>query len=162
MPAVEDAPNAIVAPHSKGHVEFNHVSFAYMPDPEDVKEGQAPSRDWRCATISFTIEPGEVVALVGGSGAGKSTIVQLLPRLYDPHAGTITIDGKDIRSFTLDSLRAQMSMVLQEAILFTGTRGRQYRLRPARMPAARRLSPPQCRPTRTSSSSSCPKATTPC
>jgi ABC-type multidrug transport system ATPase subunit len=58
---------------------------------------------------------------VGGSGAGKSTIVQLLPRLYDPHIGTITFDGQDIRSYTLDSLRGQMSMVLQEAILFTGT-----------------------------------------
>src|SRR6185369_6675209 len=71
--------------------------------------------------VSFGIAPGEVVALVGGSGAGKSTIVQLLPRLYDPHAGKITIDGTDIRDFTLDSLRARMSMVLQEAILFTGT-----------------------------------------
>ena len=62
-----------------------------------------------------------MVALVGGSGAGKSTVVQLLPRLYDPHAGKIMIDGHDIREWTLDSLRAQMSMVLQEAILFTGT-----------------------------------------
>jgi ABC-type multidrug transport system fused ATPase/permease subunit len=121
-PAVADAPNAIAAPAFKGHVEFNDVSFAYIPEPEDVKEGTATAQP-RLAlrAVNFDMKPGEVVALVGGSGAGKSTIVQLLPRLYDPHAGSITIDGADIRSFTLDSLRSRMSMVLQEAILFVGT-----------------------------------------
>jgi ABC-type multidrug transport system fused ATPase/permease subunit len=120
-PAVEDAPNATLAPRFQGKVAFEHVSFAYMSDPEDEKGGVAPELKLALRDISFTIAPSEVVALVGGSGAGKSTIVQLLPRLYDPHAGAITIDGQDIRSFTLDSLRGQMSMVLQEAILFTGT-----------------------------------------
>jgi ABC-type multidrug transport system fused ATPase/permease subunit len=121
-PAVEDSPDSTQAPAFKGHVEFKDVSFAYMPEPEDVKEGAGPVQP-RLAlrAVSFDIKPGEVVALVGGSGAGKSTIVQLLPRLYDPHAGAITIDGLDIRSVTLDSLRSRMSMVLQEAILFTGT-----------------------------------------
>ena len=87
-----------------------------------MKEGTAVAQP-RLAlrAVNFDMKPGEVVALVGGSGAGKSTIVQLLPRLYDPHAGSITIDGADIRSFTLDSLRSRMSMVLQEAILFVGT-----------------------------------------
>jgi ABC-type multidrug transport system fused ATPase/permease subunit/thiamine kinase-like enzyme len=120
-PAVEDSPSALPAPRFEGHVAFNHISFAYMPEPEDIKEGQALQPRLALRDVSFTIEPGEVVALVGGSGAGKSTIVQLLPRLYDPHAGSITIDGADIRSFGLDSLRSRMSMVLQEAILFTGT-----------------------------------------
>jgi ABC-type multidrug transport system fused ATPase/permease subunit len=118
QPAVQDQPEATEAPPLKGHIAYKHVSFAYQVDDEKVGAAQL-----RLALndVSFTIEPGQVVALVGGSGAGKSTIVQLLPRLYDPHAGQITIDGRDIREFTLDSLRAQMSMVLQEAILFTGS-----------------------------------------
>jgi len=120
-PAVEDPPNALPAPRFQGNVAFNQVSFAYMPDSEDVKDGEAPQPKLALREVSFSIAPGEVAALVGGSGAGKSTIVQLLPRLYDPHTGAITIDGQDIRSFSLDSLRAQMSMVLQEAILFSGT-----------------------------------------
>jgi ABC-type multidrug transport system fused ATPase/permease subunit len=120
-PAVEDAPNALQAPRFQGNVAFNHVSFAYMPDPEDMEDGQAAQPKLALRDISFTIAPGEVVALVGSSGAGKSTIVQLLPRLYDPHSGSIAFDGQDARNFTLESLRAQMSMVLQEAILFTGT-----------------------------------------
>jgi ABC-type multidrug transport system fused ATPase/permease subunit/thiamine kinase-like enzyme len=119
-PAVDNAPNAIQAPRFQGNVAFNHVSFAYMPDAEDMQEGQAQPK-LALRDVSFSIAPSEVVALVGGSGAGKSTIVQLLPRLYDPHSGAITIDGQDIRHYTLDSLRGQMSMVLQEAILFTGT-----------------------------------------
>lgn len=120
-PAVEDTPNAKVAPRFEGRVAFNNVSFAYMPEPEDTQGSEPTQPKLALNNISFAIEPGEVVALVGSSGAGKSTIVQLLPRLYDPHAGSITIDGVDTRSFTLESLRAQMSMVLQEAILFTGT-----------------------------------------
>jgi len=71
--------------------------------------------------LSFEIQPGQIVAVVGHTGAGKSTIAQLLPRLYDPNEGQILIDGHDIRDFTLESLRAQMSMVLQEAVLFTGS-----------------------------------------
>ena len=120
-PAVEDRPDAQAAPRFQGYIEFSHVSFAYVPEPEDVKDGQVPAPRLALRDVNFTVAPGEVVALVGGSGAGKSTIVQLLPRLYDPHAGAITFDGQDIRSFGLDSLRGQMSMVLQEAILFTGT-----------------------------------------
>src|SRR6266508_3859715 len=120
-PAVMDTPKAIEAPRFTGNVGFNHVSFAYMPDAEDVKPGETPQPRLALSDVSFTIAPGEVVALVGGSGAGKSTIVQLLPRLYDPHAGQVTIDGHDIREFTLESLRAQMSMVLQETVLFTGS-----------------------------------------
>src|SRR5262249_12714804 len=119
QPAVQDMPNAIEAPPLKGHIEYQHVSFAYQVE-SDSKDSADHIR-LALRDVSLGIAPGEVVALVGGSGAGKSTIVQLLPRLYDPHAGQVAIDGHDIREFTLDSLRARMSMVLQEAILFTGT-----------------------------------------
>ena len=95
QPSVVDLPGAVPAPPFRGRVEFRHVSF--------------------------TATTGEVIALVGPSGAGKSTVLQLLPRLYDPHAGGVLIDGVDIRSFTLSSLRAQLSMVLQETVLFSGT-----------------------------------------
>ena len=71
--------------------------------------------------VSFEVRPGEVVAVVGASGAGKSTIAQLIPRLYDPDHGDVRIDGRDIRSFTLDSLRRQISLVLQDTVLFQGT-----------------------------------------
>ncbi|HWQ15797.1 MAG TPA: ABC transporter ATP-binding protein, partial [Roseiflexaceae bacterium] len=114
-PAVQNEPGAVEAPPFKGQIEYRHVSFAYQPEGEDGQLRLA-LRD-----VSFTVAPGEVVALVGGSGAGKSTIAQLLPRLYDPHTGQVLIDGRDIREFTLESLRARMSMVLQETILFSGT-----------------------------------------
>ncbi|GIV96825.1 MAG: hypothetical protein KatS3mg057_1482 [Herpetosiphonaceae bacterium] len=122
-PAVEDAPDAVPAPPFKGEIAFRHVSFAYRPDPEDVEREGAGTAPPRLAlhNVNFTVSAGEVIALVGSSGAGKSTILQLLPRLYDPHEGQVLIDGHDIRSFTLDSLRAQISTVLQETILFTGT-----------------------------------------
>gem|GEM_PF-4025 len=121
-PAVQDEPGAIEAPPLKGEIEYRHVSFAYQLDQADRPTGsEQPQLRMALNEVDFRIAPGEVVALVGGSGAGKSTIVQLLPRLYDPHSGQILIDGHDIREFTLDSLRGQMSMVLQESVLFTGT-----------------------------------------
>jgi ABC-type multidrug transport system fused ATPase/permease subunit len=119
-PAVYDEPTAKVAPPLQGNIEYRQVSFAYQIE-SDTNDKQEAAPRLALRDVSFSIAPGEVVALVGGSGAGKSTVVQLLPRLYDPHAGKIVIDGHDIREFTLDSLRAQMSTVLQEAILFTGS-----------------------------------------
>ncbi len=104
-PAVMQAPFARPAPPLKGRIAFEGVSFAYKPG-RPVLEG-----------VSFRAEPGQVVALVGRSGAGKSTVLSLLPRLYDPTAGRILLDGHDIRDFELDSLRDQISVVLQDSIL---------------------------------------------
>ncbi|HJW89534.1 MAG TPA: ABC transporter transmembrane domain-containing protein [Anaerolineales bacterium] len=120
-PAVQDLPGAVPAPLLKGHLEFRNVSFAYQPIPSS--DGQEPSGPPKMSlkNLSFDIEAGKVIAIVGHTGAGKSTIVQLIPRLYDPLEGQILIDGRDIRELTLDSLRAQISMVLQETILFSGS-----------------------------------------
>jgi ABC-type multidrug transport system fused ATPase/permease subunit len=121
-PAVQDLPGAREAPLLTGAVEFRDVSFAYQQQPGsggDDEEGAPPRLTLH--SVSFTLDPGEVVALVGHSGAGKSTIAQLLPRLYDPQAGAVLLDDHDIRTFTIDSLRAQISMVLQETILLRGT-----------------------------------------
>jgi ATP-binding cassette subfamily B protein len=82
----------------------------------------APPRDeWVLQDVSFTAEPGQVIALLGATGSGKSTIINLMPRFYDVTRGTVTIDGVDVRDVTLESLRSQIGMVLQETTLFTGT-----------------------------------------
>jgi ABC-type multidrug transport system fused ATPase/permease subunit/aminoglycoside phosphotransferase (APT) family kinase protein len=119
---VVDLPGARPAPALRGRVEFENVSFAYQLDPEDAA-GVAVGEGRRQAlsNVSFKASPGEVVALVGHSGAGKTSIAQLLPRLYDPQKGRVLLDGHDVRSFTLESLRSQISMVLQETVLFSGT-----------------------------------------
>ena len=123
QPSVVDLPGAVPAPPFRGRVEFRNVSFAYQTDRGDGQnsDGRGPPMSLALNDVSFTASPGEVIALVGPSGAGKSTVLQLIPRLYDPHAGAVLIDGADIRSFTLSSLRAQLSMVLQETVLFSGT-----------------------------------------
>ena len=94
----------------KGHVEFKHVSFSYHPDDTPVLED-----------ISFAIAPGEVVALVGASGSGKSTIASLVARFYNPQQGQILIDGVDVTTLSLKELRKQLAIVPQETILFDGT-----------------------------------------
>ena len=122
-PSVSDSPAAKDAPPFRGELDFRHVSFAYRLDPED-RTSETPNDSLSGMVlddVSFHVRPGEVVALVGPSGAGKSTIAQLIPRLYDPHEGEVRIDGSDIRSFTLDSLRRQVSLVLQDTVLFQGT-----------------------------------------
>src|SRR6185503_11041247 len=119
-PEVRDRPDAITAPPLQGRIEFRNVVFSYPAIESSKKKGDSKSRP-TLNGLSFDIQPGQVVAVVGHTGAGKSTIAQLLPRLYDPNAGQVLIDGRDIREFTLESLRAQMSMVLQESILFTGS-----------------------------------------
>jgi subfamily B ATP-binding cassette protein MsbA len=106
---VEELPGAKPMPVMEGHVEFEAVSFAYGDGPLVLQD------------ISFQVNPGEVVALVGLSGAGKSTVVDLIPRFYDVTAGRITIDGYDIRDVKLSSLRQQIGIVPQETWLFAGT-----------------------------------------
>ena len=107
VPDVRDAPGAVPAPAFAGSIRFEQVGFHYA--------GAATVLDG----IDLAIEPGQIVALVGSSGAGKSTVASLLMRLYDPTAGRILIDGRDIREVTLDSLRGQISVVLQDPLLFS-------------------------------------------
>jgi len=120
QPAVRDEPGAFTAPPFDGHLEFRNVHFAYPSVTSSNDEAQAKPFP-ALKNLHFEIQPGQVVAVVGHTGAGKSTIVQLIPRLYDPNAGQVLIDGHDIREYTLDSLRSQISMVLQQSILFTGS-----------------------------------------
>ena len=108
-PLVAEAPNAIEMPPIEGYVVYNNVSFAYEGDKYVIKN------------ISLTAEPGQTIAIVGPTGAGKSTIVSLLARLYQPQEGIITIDGHNINDVTLESLRRQMGIVLQDSFLFSGT-----------------------------------------
>lgn len=103
---MQDAPHASAAPPFRGRIEFQNISFAYKKGQEVLQQ------------LDFIVEPGETVALVGHSGAGKSTLISLLLRFYDPQQGRILIDGADIRTFTLSSLRHQITIVLQDATLF--------------------------------------------
>ncbi len=107
--SIKDAPHATPITNVKGRLHFDHVSFSY-------NEGVEILRD-----IDLLIEPGETVAVVGPTGGGKSTLVSLVPRLYDVSAGSITVDGMDIRDVTRESLTRQVSTVLQDPFLFTGT-----------------------------------------
>ncbi len=106
---IEDAPDAYELPKGKGTVEFVHVSFSY-------EEGRPVLQD-----ISFRIEPGQSVALVGHTGAGKTTIVNLLSRYYDLQEGQICIDGHDTRSVTIKSLRSRIGYMLQDSFIFSGS-----------------------------------------
>ena len=106
---VREAPDAVALEDVRGEVDFDDVYFRYAIG-EQVLQG-----------INLHVSPGERIALVGRSGAGKTSIINLLPRFYDPESGVIRIDGRDIRTVTLDSLRARMAMVLQETFLFSGT-----------------------------------------
>jgi subfamily B ATP-binding cassette protein MsbA len=103
---VRERPGAKRAPRFKGRIEFSHVAFGYQPDGLVLED------------IDLVVEAGQRAALVGHTGAGKSTLIGLIPRLYDALRGEITIDGQDIRLFTLESLRSQISFVLQDALLF--------------------------------------------
>lgn len=117
-PAVKDAPEARTAPKLAGRLSFENVTFSYRPEYENPGEGKPKTV---LHDITFETSPGEVVALIGPSGAGKSSIAQLVPRLYDPDSGTVRVDGIDVRELTLASLRSQVSLVLQETMLLTGT-----------------------------------------
>jgi ATP-binding cassette subfamily B protein len=107
--AITEKSNAIELPAIAGQIEYQNVNFSYAPDRPLLKD------------FNLTVQPGETIALVGTSGAGKSTILNLLPRFYDVQSGAISIDGIDIRDVTLRSLRRQIGIVPQETMLFSGT-----------------------------------------
>ena len=107
--AIQDRPDAVPLENVKGEITFEHVSFSYL-------EGIPVLDD-----ISFTCPPGRMIALVGPTGVGKTTITQLISRFYEPTSGRILIDGKDIQDVTLESLRHNISTVLQDTFLFNGT-----------------------------------------
>ena len=110
VPEIQDKPNAVELTNVKGHVCYKDVTFHYNDDETTV-----------LSHVSIDIPAGKSVALVGPSGAGKTTICSLLPRFYDVTGGQITIDGQDVRSFTLKSLRSQIGIVQQDVYLFSGT-----------------------------------------
>jgi len=128
-PEVEDAPDAVDLPEVGGRITFEGVSFAYpkptLSDSENGANGEEadgkPPVRLALSDVSFDIEPGERVALVGPSGAGKTTITYLVPRFFDPSAGRITVDGLDLCRVTQDSLRENIGMVTQETFLFHAT-----------------------------------------
>jgi ATP-binding cassette subfamily B protein len=103
---VRDLPRAKKAPRLRGKIEFDGVSFSYDENNPVLKN------------ISFKIDRGQVAAVVGASGTGKTTIISLIPRFYDPRSGQVRIDGRDVRQFTMKSLREQISFVLQDTLLF--------------------------------------------
>ncbi|MES0361441.1 MAG: ABC transporter ATP-binding protein [Anaerolineales bacterium] len=107
---VTDKPDAIDLPQVEGRVKFEDVSFRYFNSGDPVLRN-----------VNIDIEPGKTVALLGATGSGKSTIINLIPRFYDPSEGRITIDGYDLREVQIDSLRSQIGIVLQETTLFAGT-----------------------------------------
>ena len=106
---IHEKPGAVAPPKLAGEVVFEHVAFAYDRDTPVLKD------------VSFTVRPGQVVGVVGGTGSGKSTIVSLIPRFYDVTAGAVRIDGADVRDYQLHPLRRQIGFVLQETVLFHGT-----------------------------------------
>ncbi|MCQ2582034.1 MAG: ABC transporter ATP-binding protein/permease [Alphaproteobacteria bacterium] len=108
-PAIVDRKDAKQMPNTHNKIEFSHVSFRYLPDVPVLKD------------INFSVNHGETIALVGNSGGGKTTVVNLLPRFYDVTEGGIYIDGTDIRDFTMKSLRQNIGVVFQDNFLFAGT-----------------------------------------
>ncbi|WP_027937068.1 ABC transporter ATP-binding protein [Anaeroarcus burkinensis] len=106
QPDVQDAEDAVILQNSQGHLVFEGVDFSYNPGEPALRQ------------VFFEANPGQMIAIVGPSGAGKTTIAALIPRFYDPQQGTIYLDGVDIRTVTQKSLREQMAIVLQETVLF--------------------------------------------
>jgi ATP-binding cassette subfamily B multidrug efflux pump len=109
-PEIKDADQVKQADEKKGYVEFQHVTFSY-PGAEEPA----------LTNISFSAQPGQVTAIIGGTGSGKSTLVSLIPRFYDIDSGQILVDGVDVRDFSQDHLRAKIGFVPQKTVLFSGT-----------------------------------------
>ncbi len=141
------SPAATRKPQGAGRIEFDHVWFAYRDVPEEEKTSDAGAAhhakgnghngsdqpDWVLRDVSFAIEPGETVAVVGHTGAGKTTIISLLLRFYDVQRGAVRIDGVDVKDMDLADLRSRFGVVLQDPFLFTGTIGGNIRLGTARI-----------------------------
>ncbi len=109
QPIITDKPGAKALTDVRGHVRFEHVSFAYGSGPEVLHD------------LNIDAQPGQIIALLGATGNGKSTVLNLLPRFYDPTKGRITLDGIDLRDLTLESLRCSVGLVLQDVFLFNAT-----------------------------------------
>ncbi|WP_223642742.1 ABC transporter ATP-binding protein [Corallococcus sp. EGB] len=107
---VADRPGAVALPPLQGRIELRDVRFRYAGSDREILRG-----------VSVTLEPGQLVAVLGTTGSGKSTLINLLPRFYDVTGGAVLLDGHDVRDVTLSSLRSQMGVVLQDALLFSGT-----------------------------------------
>ena len=112
VPSVQNKRSTAPVPSPRGRVEFKDVSFKYAA---------SGAGDDVLSHISFTVEPGKFLAIVGGTGTGKSSLVNLIPRFYDVTGGSVLVDGVDVRDYPLEELRARIGMVLQTNILFTGT-----------------------------------------
>jgi ABC-type multidrug transport system fused ATPase/permease subunit len=108
-PEIKDKPGAATIGRAQGHIVFEQVGFSYTGRVDTLRE------------ISFEVRPGQRVAIVGPTGAGKTTLMSLLPRFYEAKTGRVVLDGYDIRDLTLQSLRQQFSIVLQEPLLFSGS-----------------------------------------
>jgi ATP-binding cassette, subfamily B, multidrug efflux pump len=113
--SIASDPNAIPLDQPRGEIEFRNVWFSYRNVPEPADE------DWVLRDVSFRVEPGQTFAIVGHTGAGKTTLISLLLRFYDVQRGQILLDGKNIRTIELQDLRRQFGIVLQDPFLFTGT-----------------------------------------
>jgi len=142
------SPAVTKRPQGPGRIEFEHVWFAYGNKPAAEKSADSSSRlgqagapvptqadepDWVLRDVNFVLEPGETIAVVGHTGAGKTTLISLLMRFYDVQRGAIRIDGVDIREMNLDDLRGRFGVVLQDPFLFSGTVGGNIRLGTARI-----------------------------
>jgi subfamily B ATP-binding cassette protein MsbA len=112
---VADGPGAVAIPPIREALAFEHVSFRYSPRDNDATDAD---REWVLCNVDLRVRRGEVVAIVGPSGSGKTTIANLVPRFFDVVEGRVTIDGRDIRTATLQSLRHQIAVVTQETLLF--------------------------------------------
>jgi ATP-binding cassette subfamily B protein len=108
-PGIEDKEDAAPLPRLAGEVKFENVSFEYLPQKPVLED------------VDFTASPGEIIAILGATGSGKSTLIYMIPRFYDPTKGRLLVDGIDVRDVTLRSLRQQVGVVLQDVFLFTGT-----------------------------------------
>ncbi len=121
------SPAVIERPEGPGRIEFEHVWFAYRDTSEEAVR-DSEGADWVLRDVSFSIEPGETVAIVGHTGAGKTTLISLLLRFYDVQKGAVRIDGVDVKDMDLAGLRSRFGVVLQDPFLFSGTIGGNIRL----------------------------------